>query len=63
MIKLSPTGKAYKNANGEHCLETKYTVTITVDNVGYANIDEKVAELTADAGRLKQVLEGNIIKD
>ena len=63
MIKLSPTGKISKNANKELCLDTKFTVSIDVRDVTYANIDEKVAELIAEAHKVKQVLEQNIVTD
>jgi hypothetical protein len=61
MIKLSPTGKISKNANKELCLDTKFTVSIDVRDVTYANIDEKIAELIAEAHKVKQVLEQNIV--
>lgn len=62
MIKLSATGKVYKNKDNELCLNTEYTVTLTTTNVTYDNIDAKVAELIADAGQLKAILQSAIIK-
>ena len=61
MIKLSPTGKISKNANKELCLDTKFTVSIDVRDVTYANIDEKIAELIAEAHKVKQVIEANVV--
>jgi hypothetical protein len=63
MIKLSPSGKISKNANKELCLDTKFTVSIDVRDVTYANIDEKIAELIAEAHKVKQVLEQNLVID
>ena len=63
MIKLSPSGKISKNANKELCLDTKFTVSIDVRDVTYANIDEKVAELIAEAHKVKQVIEQNLVID
>ena len=60
MIKLFPTGKISKNANGELCLNTEFTVSIDIRNVTYTNVDEKVAEFIAEAHKVKQVLEQNI---
>jgi hypothetical protein len=61
MIKLSPSGKISKNANKELCLNTKFTVSIDVRDVTYANIDEKIAELVAEAHRVKQIIEANVV--
>ena len=61
MIKLSPTGKISKNANKELCLNTEFKVSIDVRNVTYDNIDEMIAELIAEAHKVKQVLEQNIV--
>ena len=61
MIKLSPSGKISKNANKELCLDTKFTVSIDIRDVTYANIDEKVAELIAEAHKVKQVIEANVV--
>lgn len=63
MIKLSPSGKISKNANKELCLDTKFTVSIDVRDVTYANIDEKIAELIAEAHKVKQVIEQNLVID
>jgi len=63
MIKLSPSGKISKNANKELCLDTKFTVSIDVRDVTYANIDEKIAELITEAHKVKQVIEQNLIID
>jgi ACT domain-containing protein len=62
MIKLIPTGSISKNANQELCLDTKFTVTIDVADVTYANINEKIAELISEAQKVKQVIELAIIK-
>lgn len=61
MIKLSPSGKISKNADKELCLNTKFTVSIDVRDVTYANIDEKIAELVAEAHRVKQIIEANVV--
>ena len=61
MIKLSPTGKISKNANKELCLNTEFKVSIDVRNVTYDNIDEKIAELIAEAHKVKQVIEANVV--
>ena len=61
MIKLSPTGKISNNANKELCLNTEFKVSIDVRNVTYDNIDEKIAELIAEAHKVKQVIEQNTV--
>lgn len=62
MIRFDSTGKVYKNDKGEHCLNTEYTVTLTLTEVNYNNVDEKVAEFIKSAYEVKQILENTLIK-
>jgi hypothetical protein len=56
MIKLEPTGTIHKNGDNALCLNTEYTVTLTVVGVTYDNVATKTAELIAEAGKVSQLL-------
>lgn len=62
MIKLESTGKISKNENNELCLPTQFTVSISIADVTYDNVDAKVAELIKEAGTIKALINSNTLR-
>jgi hypothetical protein len=62
MIKLEQTGKISKNENNELCMPTVFTVSISIADVTYDNVDVKVAELIKEAGTIKALINSNTLR-